>query len=330
MEQISKTVEGAEGLLLHHWDTDGMSSAALLLRELPDNFTLFTPSIGNYFLDDEDREKIENIDPEFCIVADMALPEDSIDFLKGFGKVFIFDHHLQDRHDVEIHHNPIIDGESPKKYPSASWVINDYIGHEPNLLSILGAFGDREEKLKENPEALSVIEGVLDDLETTFEDVLQCAYLLDSNYKIGDIEAVNDTPRFLKDVEHPNDILEREDLNENVKKLNEAIEDEVEGDLKRVKEGVLHRKMNSPYNIISTVTRRLAWARDNEIVIVSNSGYKDGETQIYIRGPIPDSEKIINSAKDKGYSAGGKSDVVGMVIPTEVKNNFFYEIIDML
>ncbi len=330
MEQISKTVEGAEGLLLHHWDTDGMSSAALLLRELPDNFTLFTPSIGNYFLDDEDRDKINEISPEFCIVVDMALPEDSIAFLKRFGKVFIFDHHLQERHDVEIHHNPIIDGESPKKYPSASWVINEYMGHKPDLLSLLGAFGDREEKLKENPKALSVIEGVLEDLGTSFDDVLQCAYLLDSNYKIGDIEAVNDTPRFLKDVEHPDDILEREDLNENLKKLNQAIEDEVEGDLKRVKEGVLHRKMNSPYNIISTVTRRLAWARDDEIVIVSNSGYKEGETQIYIRGPIPDSEKIIALAKDNGYSAGGKSDVVGMVIPTKVKNNFFYKIIDIL
>ncbi|MFO7990709.1 MAG: single-stranded DNA-specific exonuclease [Thermoplasmata archaeon] len=328
MNKIKKAVGDRDGLLLHHWDTDGMVSAALILKELENHaeFTKFTPSIGNYLLNDEDRKKIEDIDPEFTIVVDMALPEDSINFLKKFGEVFIFDHHLQERHDVVIHHNPIINGESPKSYPSASWVINEYIGDEPSLLSILGAFGDREQKLKENPYAMDTINGVLEKLDARFDEVLRCAYYLDSNYKVGDRKAVTDSPDFLKDVDYPSQILGREDLKENYEDLNKAIEEESSGELEKVKDNVFYREMESPYNIISTVTRKLAWSRDGNIIIVANSEYKEGETQVYIRGPIPDSEKIIQMVKKDGYSAGGKSDVVGMVIPTEEKNRLMDEI----
>ncbi len=328
METIKKAVEDRDGLLLHHWDTDGMVSAALVLNELDEvaDLTKITPSIGNYLLNDEDRKKIENIDPEFTIVVDMALPKDSVSFLKKFGDVFIFDHHLQDRHDVVVHHNPIIDGESPKRYPSASWVINEYIGNEPSLLSILGAFGDREQKLKENPYAMETIDTVLNKLDAKFDEVLKCAYYLDSNYKVGDREAVTRSPDILKGVEYPSQILEREDLKENYDNLNKAIKEEASGELETVKTNVFYREMESPYNIISTVTRKLAWSREGDIIIVANSEYKEGETQIYIRGPIPDSEKIIQMVKEEGYSAGGKSDVVGMVIPTEEKNRLMDEI----
>ncbi|MBS3790978.1 MAG: hypothetical protein KGY66_08720, partial [Candidatus Thermoplasmatota archaeon] len=118
------SLEGDSNILLfHHWDTDGITSAALALQDLEEtdaDIKTFTPSIGNYLIDEDDKEKIEDIDPDQTIVVDMALPEDSIQFLKGFGKVQIFDHHLQDKHKVELHQNPIIEGRSPKEYPSAT------------------------------------------------------------------------------------------------------------------------------------------------------------------------------------------------------------------
>ncbi len=319
-----------DGLILHHWDTDGISATALLLRESSKTFTLFTPIIGNYLLNDKDRARIDDIDPDYTIVVDMALPEDSIDFLKGFGDVYIFDHHLQDRHDVKLHHNPIIDGASPKEYPSASWVVNDYLGNEPNILSILGAFGDREEKLKDNEIAYPTIEKTLEKLDSDFDSLLRCAYYLDTNYKIGDRDSVSEYARFLKDVKTPEDILEKDELKENYEKLNEAIEMEVDRDKENLSENIDFLEMESPYNIISTVTRRLAWADEDRIVIVSNCEYMEDDCQVYIRGPIPDSEKIITHLKDKGYSAGGKSDVIGMVIPKKDKEETLDEVIEML
>lgn len=334
MKRLRSAVNEGDGLLLHHWDTDGMVSAALLLKELDQvkssDLKTFTPTIGNYLLNDKDRESIESIDPDFVIVVDMALPKDSIEFLDTFGDVFIFDHHLQDRHEVELHHNPIIDGNSPEEYPSASWVVNDFLERVPDLLSILGAFGDREEKLKQNDQVMEVVGSVLDKIECEFDEVLDCAYHLDSNYKLGKREKVTEMPCSLKDVERPEKILKREDLKENIDKLQEAIENETKGELEEVKNGVLLREMESPYNIISTVTRKLAWAREDKIVIVVNSKFMEDQTQIYIRGPIPDSQEIIEMLKDRGFSAGGKSDVVGMVIPDTDKEKTLSDILKRL
>ncbi len=320
-----------EGLLLHHWDTDGMASAALILQQTENkSLKTFTPSIGNYLIDERDQDKIREIDPDFVIVVDMALPTDSIEFLKEFGKVFIFDHHLQEKHDVELHHNPVIEGASPEEFPSATWVITDYLDREPDLLTILGAFGDREEKLKENDLAMETVNKVLKRLDSDFEEVLECFELLDTNYKVGSRKKITEMPRSLKDVEKPEEIITRNDLQKNKERLKNDIEREVEGELEEVKQDVLFREMDSSYNIISTVTRKLAWAREDKIVVVVNCEYKEKECQIYIRGPIPDSEKIIEEMKDRGYSAGGKSDVVGMVVPQDDKEETLEDIIEML
>lgn len=320
-----------ETLLFHHWDTDGIASAALLLRELDlKEVGTFTPMIGNYLIDENDKEKIEKIDPGQVIVADMALPEDSIEFLKDFGEVYIFDHHLQEEHDVELHQNPIIAGSSPKKFPSASWVVTDYLDKQPDLLTILGAFGDREEKLKENNQAMKTVDQVLSKLDTDFEQVLKCAERIDTLYKIGERYQITYMPIVLKEMTYPREILDRQDLKTNEEKLKEAISKEVEAPLEQIDDEILYRKMSSPYNIISTVTRRLAWARENKKVVVSNSEFQANKCQIYIRGPLDNSKIIIEEMKERGYSAGGKSDVVGMVIPEEDKEEVLEDIFEML
>jgi len=322
-----------ELLLFHHWDTDGITSAALLLESLTQRnveIETFTPSIGNYLIDKADRERIEKIDPDEVVVVDMALPEDSVSFLKEFGEVRIYDHHLQGKHDVELHQNPIIEGATPEEYPSATWVVTDHLERKFDFLSVLGAFGDREEKLKENDLAMETVEEVLSKLNSGFEDLLECAELIDTLYKIGDREAVTEMPWFLRGVKGPSEILDREDLQENKLNLKEAIEREVDGTLDEIKEGVLYREMSSPYNIISTVTRRLAWAREDKIVVVSNSEYQKGKCQIYIRGPLENSEAVIEEMKDRGYSAGGKSDVVGMVVPEKNEEEVLEDLFDMI
>lgn len=318
-----------DGLLIHHWDTDGMSAAALLLKKFPDLETM-TPSIGNYYLNEDDKDRVSDTDIDVVIVADMALPEESIEFLNKFGDVYIFDHHLQEKHDVVLHHNPVIDGNSPKRYPSASWVVGEYFGHEPNLLTVLGAFGDREGKLKDNRYAIEIIEQLMDRWDVDFEDLLRCAEYLDSLYKLGNRSEIEQMPHQLKNFEKPEEVLNIEGLEDNVNKLKSAVEKETHGNLEEVGENVLFKEMESPYNIISTVTRKIAWSREDKIVIVSNCKFKEGECQVYIRGPIPNSEEIIDKAKKEGYSAGGKEDVVGMVIPTTDKDEFLKDIVKLL
>ncbi len=319
------------GLLLHHWDTDGMSSAAILLRCLEGTYETFTPMIGNYLLNDEDKEEIRALNPDHTIVVDMALPKDSIEFLKEFGEVHIFDHHLQHRHDVELHHNPIISGESTKRFPSCSWVVTEYLELEPGLLTLLGAFGDRETKLKDNHHAMGVVKPLLDSFQVGFDDLLRCVYMMDTLHKLGNRKAIREIPWFLMDVIHPREILAREDLKDNLDRLEKTIERESKRQLNKLKENLYSLRLETPYNIISTVTRRISWNRsDNDIVMVTNPSFTDGETQVYIRGAIPDSQEIIEYLRDMGHSAGGKSDVVGMVIPTEREDEILKEVVNRL
>ena len=143
-----KDLEG-KGLIIHHWDTDGICSAKLLIEYLKDKqIDNKTPVIGNYYLTDEELSKYSKYD--FIIIADMSLPEENILYLAKTAKVMIFDHHLGKVIDQVFHHNPIIKGESPDLYPSASWIINDYLENDINLYALLGIIGDHEQKIKNN------------------------------------------------------------------------------------------------------------------------------------------------------------------------------------
>lgn len=320
---------GKKGVLIHHWDTDGICSAALFLRELDGRADVdtFTPVIGNFYLNTDDREFILKKEPDFIVVLDMALPPDSIEFLTTLGEVYIFDHHLQKPYSVKLHHNPIIAGESAEKYPSASWVVSDFLGHEADMLSILGSVGDREKKLLDNHSAMETVHRVLHAIDADFDTLMDVVSLLDSSYKIGHRQEVQKLPWFMMEQADPKGVLQRNDLRENLVKLESAIESEVD-DVKEVA-GILYLEMDSPYNIISTVTRKIAWANEDKIVVVINDSFIEGSIQVYMRGPIADTRSIIELSREKGYSAGGKSDVVGMVVPAEDRE-FIEKAMEML
>ena len=108
-----------KGLLIHHWDTDGICSARLLLERLTNkDIDNKTPILGNYYLTEEELQEYSKYD--FVIIADISLPEDNIKRLAENAKVIIFDHHLGKVIKEVFHHNPVIKGENPDEYPSAS------------------------------------------------------------------------------------------------------------------------------------------------------------------------------------------------------------------
>ena len=102
------------GLILHHWDTDGICSAALLLDYLKDKKIVNkTPEIGNYYITPKELEVFTKYD--YIIIADIAFPTSDIDILSRNSKVVIFDHHLSPEIKNVFQHNPILHGEKPEK-----------------------------------------------------------------------------------------------------------------------------------------------------------------------------------------------------------------------
>jgi len=78
-------------LIVHHWDTDGVTSAALVVKALGlEDFTNLSPPIGEFRFDGRIRKAIEKA--EKLYILDLNLPHE----VEGIEKEIIFiDHHIQ-------------------------------------------------------------------------------------------------------------------------------------------------------------------------------------------------------------------------------------------
>ena len=315
-----------KGLLIHHWDTDGICSTRLILKHLADKDIINkTPTLGNYYLTEEELEKYSKYD--FMIVCDMSLPADNILKLAENARIAIFDHHLGDEIKQVTHHNPVIKGENPDKYPSASWIVNDYLKNPLNLYAVLGILGDHEQKIKKNEEFFKIITEFCKENNTTFDELLKMVYLLDTNYKMGDKQAVEEAPKELLRFNSPDDILYNKKWNENFEKLNNEMEtilsksDEEENE-------IIFKKISTPYNIISTITRKVAWNSGKNTLVI-NTGFFDDKDQVYMRSK-KDAAPMITRGKELGFKCGGKKEVLGAIVPKNKTDSFVEEIMTFL
>jgi len=324
MEAMLDELRG-RGLILHHWDADGICSARLLLERVrsADNRT---PRIGRYHLSEGELDEFSGYD--FVIVADIALPEGDVLRLAEGADVAIFDHHLGPRIEGVAHHNPVIGGASPEEYPSASWVVNEHLGNEINLHALLGAVGDREERIRDNQALWPIISDYCRGNGLEFGDLLRMAHLLDSSYKMGDREAVEEAPRLLLRRGGPGDILGNPEWNGNLRVLDGEIRRQLDTPSEEV-QGVVVKRMETGYNIISTVTRRLAWEGGVDVVVV-NTGLFEEADQVYARSGRRDLGPLIERGRALGFRAGGKRDVLGAVVPKNETEVFLKEIINFL
>jgi hypothetical protein len=313
------------GVLIHHWDTDGICSARLLLEKLPKNVGNKTPVLGNYFLTEE--ELIEYSSFDFVIVADMALPEENINRLAMHAKVLIFDHHLQQPIPGVNHHNPIGKGEDPQLYPSASWIVNDFLGNPVNMFALLGIVGDHEKRIQTNKVFYSKITDFCLKERLTFDELLMMVSLLDSSYKVGDRKAVEEAPHLLLEYSEPQRILQNVRWKNNLVLLEKEIVKYIDAPYEE-KQNILLKRIHTKFNIISTVTRRIAWNLGKDTVVVNTGFFKDMD-QIYVRSG-KNLQPLIQQGKMLGYRCGGKKEVLGAVVPKEKTESFIHEIMNFL
>ena len=315
-----------KGLLIHHWDADGISAACLLLKKLNDkDIVNKTPHLGNYYLTEEEVDEYSKYD--FIFIIDMSLPEDNILRLAEKSKVFIFDHHLGKEIKSVYHNNPIIKGENPDEYPSASWIVNDFLGNEINLYSLLGIVGDHEQKIKNNKKFYSIIKEFCKKQKFSFDDLLRMCYLIDSNYKLGYKESVEKAPYVLLEYDSIDDILDNPIWNENYNNLNKEISKQLENIGDNI-EGIIFKKIDTSYNIISTITRKIAWDSGKNTMVLNTGFFKDKD-QLYVRS-LKNIESMIERGKSLGYKCGGKKEVLGVILPKEKTKSFVTEILEFL
>ena len=315
-----------KGLLIHHWDADGICSARLLLEYLNDkDVTNKTPELGNYFL--TEKELTDYSDYDFVIVVDMALPKENILRLAENAKVMIFDHHLGKEIKEVFHHNPIIKGKNPDEYPSASWIVNDFLGNPVNLFSLLGVVGDHEQKIKNNTLFSKILLDFCHERNIEFNDLLKTVYLLDSNYKLGDKKAVETAPHLLLNYKSAGDILDNYQWNKNFTTLDKEITKQLEKTADET-QGIILKEIHTPYNIISTITRKVAWENGKNTLVI-NTGFFDDKDQVYVRSS-KNLEHMIHRGKSLGFKCGGQKEVLGAILPKDKTDSFVEEIMKFL
>lgn len=314
-------------LLIHHWDTDGICSAALLLEYLGDrDIETWTPPLGTFYQEDEHIKYAQSYDN--VIICDMAFPAHGVQKIAEKSKVTMIDHHHQEPISGINYINPVAEGADSDEYPSNTWVIKKYLGLPVSLKVVLGFVGDREQKIKDNPPFWNIIEEYSAKEGISFDKLLRLVYRIDSSYKVGDREAVTEAPYLLKAYNSVQDILSNTRWENNLVKLDEKLE-QVLSEPPEIMDGVQVKRLDTPFAIISQVTRRLAWGTGRDTVVI-NMGFFEKHDQFYSRSDSLDMRDLIMLAKKKGYNAGGKKDVIGAIIPKPETEKFLAETIEYI
>ena len=314
-------------LLIHHWDTDGVCSAALLLENLNrDDVETWTPPLGTFYLTEKHIEMARGFDN--ILICDMALPAANVEKIAEESKVIMIDHHHQDPIEGINHINPVARGGSGDKYPSTTWVIKEHLKLPTSLKVVLGFVGDREQKIKENAPFWRLIEEFMESESMGFDDLLEMVHRIDSSYKVGEREAVMRAPHQLRGCEDGSVILGNVEWKHNLEKLDAKIT-EILAEPYEMVDGVQVKRLDTPYAVISQVTRQLAWGTGKDTVVI-NTGFFEDMDQLYSRSNVVDMHVLIEQAKKKGYNAGGKKDVIGAIIPKADSERFLEETIEYI
>ncbi len=291
-------------LIIHHWDTDGITSSALLVKSLGlDDFKNISPPVGEFRFDERISEEIENAEKVY--VLDLNLPTE----VEGIEReVFFIDHHIQPRiKNPKVKQiNPIFEG---KEAPSASFVVSEYFNIW-NAWSALGVIGDIGERAFEIPKVWELLkeEGL------TKEEALRIVELIDSNYIAMDRGGVEKAVKVL--LENPvRELLEYEPWIRKAEDIRKAIEDALSN--VEMREGIAVIGFESPFNIISKVARKAVWELGYEGALVVNKNFH-GKAQIYFRVSSKKAKEInmgeiISRLKEMGLNAGGKKEVLGCI-----------------
>ncbi len=305
-----------------HWDADGVVSSVLISKAKNLNPYVIVPETGNFFLSDKKKKEIKELNPEKIIVTDMSIPESDILFLKSIADVEIYDHHHGEKIEGVFTVNPVINGKSQKEYPSCSKVIVEHFKLKEDVLLWAGVWGDIGFKIKEYPRLKKALLEFLKKIKIKESDFFKFVETIDSQHK-----ADKGSERVLKTIDfllknEPLSIIKDESFTNVIstveKKFNEIYSSAIQFN------NVNIIIFDEDYYLVSKLCRQLFKEHPEMINIVI--GIREDFINFYIRSRIINFSSTIKKLKSKGYFAGGKDDVLGVVS----KKEEFFKIINEL
>lgn len=301
-----------KGVVIHHWDTDGLTSAALLLSYFGKSFPKillepFVPPIGNYYLTEDQYAYLQQQGYEFVLTCDINFPASTVERLVELfpGQVYMFDHHKQTPY-AQVHYYN-------EPYPSCAAYINTLLGQPNNLLAVLGLVGDKEELIQQDKAFYPAVQEMMAQYDLTFTQLLDLRRLIDSNYIMNDYTGILETINLLRD--DPTALFTDVRLQTHLQAITAELERLLAEPLQPLSSVVLVLPVDTRMQVLSHLTRLLSRQHPDKVIFTYQNQGEQVTCYIRRRHVNYDMGTMITYARSLGLNAGGKEDVVGIIVP---------------
>jgi len=320
LEEILK--KGRKVYVLHHWDADGVASAAILLRVLgPRVVGVGTPKIGVYGANALNLGEIMGRGADTLVVLDYgARPDEVLARVPQGIQAFIVDHHAVELSDDVRRHccNPVALGMSETEYPSTAWVLYELLNTPPDIadLAALGIVGDLGPALATS-EYVMFVDSVAAELNMTLNDFVRAAELIDSCYRTVNSKCIKHAVQVLAE-EGVKGILHDEVLisaRESASRYVERAYDSLQS-LGEPCPGVKVWRLSLDSLVTSYVGRSLARAYPDDVILLAHNIPSLNVTYVYVRSYSVPLRKFLERLREEGMKVGGK-DMVFVVTCSE-------------
>jgi len=310
-----------KGVILHHWDTDGIVSAAVLRNYFRANkpnvkLELFMPTITNYYITEDQFSYLQAQGYEFVITCDLNLPADVVARLAELwpGQVYFFDHHHHPAPHPNVHYYN-------KPHPACASHIAEILELPYDLLPVMAMVGDREESIQQDTQFYPYVRETMAEHNLTFSQLLHARRLIDSNYIMDDYQGIQETIQLLQD--DPLAIFSDVRLEKNLQTIDATIAQLVSNEPQKLSEVVWFWPIETPLAILSHVTRSLSRQYPDKIIVTRQ--HKSGQFTCYVRRRDAkfDARDMIAYAHGLGLNSGGKEEVAGIIIPEDRVEQIF-------
>lgn len=315
MDLFSDIGNRTKGVVIHHWDTDGLVSAAMLRNYFHTHYPtvkldLFMPTITNYYLTEDQFAYLQQQGYEFIVTCDLNFPSDTVQGLaqRWAGQVYFFDHHHHPAPHENVHYYNAV-------HPACASHIAERLNLPMDLLPVIAMVGDREEGIQQEKDYYPYVQAMMAEHNLTFTQLLEARRLIDSNYIADDYDGIIDTIQLLQD--DPLGVLTDVRLQDNLSKIDSEIASWLEQAPQSLAPEVHFWEIETHYNILSHVTRALSRKYPDKIIFTKQ--LKGDQYTCYVRRRDAnfDARDVIAFAHELGLNSGGKPEVAGIIIPAD-------------
>ncbi len=303
--------------IIHHWDSDGISSAAILSKILGGVEKHFmVPRIGFYDFKAVDIDSLTSQKPDAIVILDYGLPVSEIDKVSAVihSKIYVIDHHVTNVC-TDYACNPVACGLSELDYPSTTWVIREFIKPE-NMddLVALGIIGDLGGVREEHWSMKWVLETARK-YGLTLKSFYEAVKKIDSCYKLLDKECI-DYARNTLEEQGVQGILKNSVLEEK-KNLVEEECNNIINNIKPVEtlNQIIVYSINTNMYITSSIGRQLAYMNKDKIIMLRHKIPALNTEYVYVRSYRYNLRQVLEELKRQKLYVGGKDHVLVVSCP---------------